>query len=350
MAKRATMTDVAEAAGVSQTTVSMVLNNMTNARVADATRERVLQAALALGYAKGLHPGATGVRTIGMLIDEVGITPFYPPLIEGADDEASLSGCIVAVYRTRSDPALEAAAIAALQSQQLAGIIYATLAKRIVDVPEALLSIPTVMLNCTSSSPGHLSVLSADRPAAYAATELLLEAGHRRIAHLAGERAIVAGREREEGYRQALLSRDIPIDKSLLVRGAWTIHNGRALTRQLLKLDRPPTALFCFNDRMAIGAYEAIRSAGLRIPEDISVIGFDDEKDLALHAEPPLTTLELPHFEMAREAVRMLIDIDNVSASRQHPRSIKIECPLIVRGSVAPPPAQGERKAAAKRE
>jgi LacI family transcriptional regulator len=350
VAKRATMTDVAEAAGVSQTTVSMVLNNLSNVRVAAATRKRVLQAAEALGYSKGLRANADGVRTIGMLIDEVAITPFYGPLLEGADDEASLNGCIVGVYRTRSDPALEAAAIEALQSQKLAGIVYATLAKRTADLPEALRAIPTVMLNCFSSTPGHLSVLSADRAAAYAATDLLLEAGHTRIAHLAGESAIVAGREREEGYRQALLSRDIPIDKSLILRGAWSIFSGRMLTRQFLAMENPPTALFCFNDRMALGAYQAIRAAGLRIPQDISVIGFDDEKDLASHAEPPLTTLELPHFEMAREAVRMLMDIDNVQASRQHPRAIKIECPLIVRASVGPPPARGEARAAVKRK
>jgi LacI family transcriptional regulator len=340
MSKRATMTEVADAAGVSQTTVSMVLNNLPYARVAAATRARVLEVAQALGYSKGLQTSASGARTIGMLVDEVGTTPFYAPLIEGADDEASSGGCIVAAYRTRSDPAMEAAAITALQSQPLAGILYATLAKRAVSIPEPLLSIPTVMLNCYSRTPGQLSVLSADRPAAYAATEMLLEAGHKRIAHLAGESSLVAGREREEGYRQAMLGRDIPIDRSLIRHGAWTIYNGRELTRQLLGLADPPTALFCFNDRMAIGAYEAIRAHGLRIPEDISVIGFDNELDLAPHAEPPLTTIGLPHFEMAREAVRVLLDIDNVRASRQHPRTIKIECPLISRASVARPPAK----------
>jgi LacI family transcriptional regulator len=342
VAKNTTMTDVAMAAGVSQTTVSMVLNDVPYARVAKATREKVLKAAEELGYNRGLRSsnnGLDGTRVIGLLIDEVGTTPFFSTLLEGAELEASAAGCIISTFRTRSDAALEIAAIEALRRQgNLAGVLYATLIKQVVDFPEALADIPTVMLNCHSHNRSDLSVVSADQAAAHAATEMLLAAGHRRIAHLAGDSWMVAGREREAGYRQALLNRDIPVDKSLIFHGAWTIYGGRDLTYKLLDMPERPTAIFCFNDRMAVGAYEAIKERGLRIPDDISVVGFDNEQDFASYAHPPLTTMVLPHVDMGREAVRILLDYENIRGMQQHPRMLKIECPLVLRGSVAKPP------------
>jgi LacI family transcriptional regulator len=340
MAKTWTMNDIAQAAGVSQTTVSMVLNDDTRARIAKTTRERVLKVAKELGYTKSarLNLGRQDTRVIGMLIDEVGTTPMYAPLLQGADEEARADNCVIATYRTHGDPDTEAAAIAALQENQLAGVLYATLTKRQATLPEALHAVPTVMLNCYSGSRDDLCVVSADRPAAYVATEALLKAGHRRIGHLAAEAWVVAGREREDGYCQALLNWDIPIDRSLVLQGAWTFRDGRELASRLLDRAQPPTALFCFNDRMAVGAYEAIKAHGLRIPEDISVIGFDNELDFVTRAEPPLTTMLLPHEQMAREAVRMLLDIAYVRSASQHPRMLKIECPMVLRESVGPPP------------
>jgi LacI family transcriptional regulator len=343
MAKNWTMTDIALAAGVSQTTVSMVLNDVAHARIAESTRERVLKVAEEMGYTKGPHfdaPGRNETRIVCMLIDEVGMTQWYPPLLEGADEEARAGNCLVAAYRTRCDPSIEAAAIAALSKNRLAGVLYATLTKRIVDLPEALSAIPTVMLNCYSTSGEHLSVVSADLPAAYTATAALLQAGHRRIAHLAGDRWVVAGREREQGYRQALLNWDIPVDSSLILqgRGGRTFHDGREMTHHLLDLPQPPTAIFCYNDRTAIGAYEAIHARGLRIPDDISVVGFDNEVDLTSNSVPPLTTMVLPHEQMAREAVKMLLDIENIRSASQHPRMIKVECPIVLRESIGPPP------------
>jgi LacI family transcriptional regulator len=340
MAKSWTMTDIALAAGVSQTTVSMVLNDVAHARVAESTRERVLKVAEEMGYSRGprCEPGRKETRIVCMLIDEVGVTQWYPPLLEGADDEAHVGNCLVAAYRTRGDPLIEAAAIAALPRNQLAGVLYTTLTKRIATPPEALNAIPTVMLNCYATSGDHLSVISADLPAAYTATEALLQAGHRRIAHLAGDKWVVAGREREQGYRQALLNWDIPVDASLILhgRGNRTFHDGREMTDHLLSLPQPPTAIFCYNDRTAIGAYEAIRARGLRIPDDISVVGFDNEVDLTKRASPPLTTMALPHEQMAREAVKMLLDIENIRATSRHPRILKIECPLVLRESIGP--------------
>ena len=118
--------------------------------------------------------------------------------------------------------------------------------------------------------------------------------------------------------------------------GGWTVNGGRELTLKLLDRKDPPTAIFCFNDRMAVGAYDAIKSRGLRVPEDISVVGFDDE-DLASCMVPPLSTVLLPHDEMARWAVGVLLDHNEGISSHRTTQKIKLECPFVERGSIAAP-------------
>lgn len=338
MAKRPTMTDIGERAGVSQATVSLVLNRVPNARVAEATRVRVLEAAEALGYRKGPqhHVPENKSRVIGLLIDEVTTTPFATQFIEGAREEAALQDVVVATFSTRGDPKLESLALDMLLRHEIIGVLYASLITRPADPPERLRDVPTVMVNCYDKHRLYPSVVPADVTGGYSATEALLKAGHRRIAHLAGENWIEAAEDRERGYRQALASWDVPVDESLIMRGGWTIHGGRDLTLQLLDMPNPPSAIFAFNDRMAVGAYDALRARGLRVPGDISVIGFDDE-DISAHLDPPLSTMVLPHEEMARWAVGALLDEQLPAAS---PRRVKIECPLVSRGSIGPVPAR----------
>jgi LacI family transcriptional regulator len=328
------MIDIGERAGVSQATVSLVLNRVANARVAEATRQRVLEAADALGYRKGPqhHVPANKTRVIGLLIDEVTTTPFATPFIEGAREEAALQDVVVATFSTRGDPKLESLALDMLLEHQIIGVLYTSLITRPAEPPERLRDVPTVMVNCYDKKRVHPAVLPSDVTGGYTATEALLKAGHRRIAHLAGESWIEASEDREKGYRQALASWDVPVDESLIMRGGWTIPGGRELTHQLLDLPNPPTAIFAFNDRMAVGAYDALRGRGLRVPDDISIVGFDDE-DTSAYLEPPLTTVVLPHEEMARWAVGALLDEQLPAAS---PRRIKIECPLIERASIGP--------------
>lgn len=339
MAKRPTMIEIGERAGVSQATVSLVLNRVPNARIAEATRLRVLEAADALGYRKGPqhHVPENRTRVIGLLLDEVSTTPFATPFIEGAREEAALQDVVVATFSTRSDPKLESLALDLLLSNRIIGVLYASLITRPVEVPERLRDVPTVLLNCYDTKRDYPSVVPADITGGYAATEALLRAGHRRIAHLAGESWIEAADDRERGYRQALASWDVPIDDELIMRGGWTIHGGRELTTRLLDLPAPPTAIFAFNDRMAMGAYAALRTRGLRVPDDMSVVGFDDE-ETSKYMDPPLSTMVLPHEEMARWAVGTLLDEQLPAAS---PRRVKIECPLISRGSIGPVRAAG---------
>jgi LacI family transcriptional regulator len=338
MDKRATMIEVGELAGVSQATVSLVLNGVPNARISKATRRRVLDAAETLGYRKGKsHPVPEGrTRVIGLIIDEVTTTPFAAQFIEGARDEAALQEVTVATFCTRSDPALEKAAIELLIAQRTIGIIYASLITRQVSVSEDFGDLPLVLLNCYERKLRYPSVVPGDIAGGYVATEALLKAGHRRIAHLTGEKWIEASVDREKGFRQAMEHWNAPIDEALIVPGGWTIRGGRDLTRKLLSLPEPPTAIFCFNDRMAIGSYEAARAAGLRIPEDLSIVGFDDE-DLVSYLDPKLTTVVLPHDEMARWAVGHLLDSYGSADQEDRVQKIKIECEFVPRDSVGPP-------------
>jgi len=337
VAKRPTMIDIGERAGVSQATVSLVLNRVPNARVSDATRARVEEAAEALGYRKGPQHRVpeNKTRAIGLLIDEITVTPFATAFIEGAREEAALQDVVVATFSTRGDPKLEDLALDMLLGSRVIGVLYTSLITRPAEPPERLRDVPTVMVNCYDKERRYPSVVPADVTGAYTATEALLKAGHRRIAHLAGENWIEAADDRERGYRQALASWDVPVDESLILRG-WTLPTVRALALQLIDMPNPPTAIFAFNDRMAVTAYDALRSRGLRVPDDMSVVGFDDE-DTSRNLDPPLTTVVLPHEEMARWAVGTLLDEHLPAPS---PRRIKIECPLVERASIGPVPAK----------
>ena len=335
------MSDIARRVGVSQATVSLVLNKIPGTRISQETRRRVLEAAQEIGYRKGpaIQPGA---RVIGLLINELTTSQHLNSLLEGARDEATANDCLIAVISTLGDPDVEAAALRYLTAQPLVGVLYATLLTRGVTLPEPLREIPTVLLNCHAAGDRVPSVVPGDIAGGFAATAALLEAGHRRVAMICSEDWIEASRDRLKGYRQALATYDIAPDPNLVVKGGWTLAGGRTQALRLLDLPDPPTAIFCFCDRVALGAYEAAAARGLRIPDELSIIGFDDE-NFAADMAPPLTTLVLPHEEMARWAVGRLLDSDGAADASPIFRRIKMECQLVHRGSVSAPPLRRVR-------
>ena len=328
------MNDVALAAGVSQATVSLVLNEVPNARVSADTRVKVKGLATHLGYALKTAPRLAGTRLIGMLIDDVTATPFAPPFLEGARIEAAKHGVIVAMVCTGADAACEDAALQMFQAAGAQGVLYTTLVTRLVTPAARLSQMPAVLLNCHDRAHLLPSVTPGDVMGAFAATSALIDAGHRRIGHLPGETWGEAARDRMLGFRRALASHDIFFNPTLVSNPAWTVASGRAQMSALLDLPHPPTAVFCFNDRVAIGAYEAIQARGLHVPQDVSVVGFDDD-DLAVHLHPPLSTMVLPHDEMARWAVARLMERADAPLP---PVRVKIDCELVFRGSIAAPP------------
>ena len=327
------MSDIADRTGVSQATVSLVLNHAQGTRISAVTRNRVLAAALELGYQKLAQPHDTG-RVIGLLINELTTSQHVAGLLEGVRDEAAANDCLVTVISTQGTPEVEGEALDYLMARPLIGIIYATLLTQAVKPPDKLRDVPTVLLNCHAVKDHYTSVVPGDVSGGFTATSALIDAGHSRIAMINGEDWIEASRDRLKGYRQALTTHDIPIDAKLILSGGWTLASGREQTHKLLDLHSPPTAIFCYCDRMALGAYEAVLSRGLKIPEDISIVGFDDEI-FAADMAPPLTTIVLPHDAMARWAVSRLLESSNSPTASQKHRKMKMECELVMRGSVA---------------
>ncbi|MEP0324440.1 LacI family DNA-binding transcriptional regulator [Bauldia litoralis] len=333
--KRVTMTDVARLAGCSQSTVSVVLNNTPGIRISKTTRARVIAAAGDLGYE--IIPGhvALGDRPqqIGIVFDHIATSPEAVVSIEGAREAGWQTGHVVTIAQTLNDPEMEPITIAAMLRNGIDALIYATIMTRKVEVPPALYAarVPVVLLNCYSDDRAFPSVCPGEVAGGHRAADALIGAGHRRIAIITGEMWMDAARDRLRGYRQALATADIPYDPDLVREGNWQTSAGYEHTLALMKLDDPPTAIFCSNDRMAVGCYEALKETGRTIPDDVSVIGYDDE-EVARHLTPQLTTLVLPHREMGRWAVEHALSMTSVPTGK-HPVT-KLECPLIPRDSI----------------
>src|SRR5271165_5261820 len=333
-ARRPTMIDVAAEARVSQTTVSLVLNHADGARLSQKTRERVLDAAARLGYQPGRRNGASAVASaasIGFVCDEISTDPWTAIGLDGVREKAWEHGLTVTVMVTRGDADMEAAALAQLAALPLVGLVYATINTRLIEPPAALLRLPTVLLNCHAPHGVLTSVVPGEVAGGHAAADVLIRAGHRRIGYVNGEASMEASRHRLRGYRQALATADLPFDPDLVQEGNWQPLSGYEATLALMALPSPPTAIFCANDLMAVGCYEALRELHRAIPDDVAVMGYDD-REIAQHLHPPLSSVLLPHFEMGAIAAEILIDA--ASGSAAPPRQIKVECPIVRRKSV----------------
>lgn len=338
-AKRVTMMDVAKAAGCSQATVSVVLNNVTDIKISPDLRARVVSAARTLGYgAKGplrragmpeLHGGC-----IGFIVDQLATTREAVNAIEGARQESWEDDVTILVAQTQDRAEHEKRALDRLLRAGAQGIIYMSIFTRRVALDPVFdaLPIPVVLLNCYTGDRRFPSVVPDEVNGGRAATTMLIEKGHRRIATISGETFMEAAQDRLTGYRQALQRAGIAFDGALVAKGSWTPTSGYEATQKLLSLPEPPTAIFCQNDQMAMGCYTAIRDAGLTVPGDISVVGYDDD-ELASHLQPQLTTFDLPHRTMGAWAIRQLEKhlMPKPDAYATH----KVICSPIERGSCA---------------
>jgi LacI family transcriptional regulator len=332
------MTDVAAAAGVSQTTVSLVLNDAQGARLQDDTRERVFEAARSLGYrlVRRGSPALSslGATAIGFVVNEMSTDPWTAIAMDGAREKAWEHGLTISAAVTRGDAEMEQAVLAQMAAQPLLGIIYGTIHTQRVEPSAMARRFPIVLLNCYVADRSLPSVIPGEIAGGHTATQRLLRSGHRRVGFIMGEALMDASRDRFKGYRQALAAADLPFDPDLVRPGNWEPSAGYDQTLILMRLADPPTAIFCANDLMAAGAIEALRSIGRRVPEDVAILGYDD-RELAQFTHPPLTSVLLPHFEMGAQAAAYLIDYG--ARPPRRPPQFKIECPLVERSSVGPP-------------
>jgi len=334
----ATIKEVAQRAGVSIRTVSRVLNE--HPHVANATRERVLRVIEELDFrpnaaARYMRTGQS--QLIGFLTDEVAQNVFSYDLIIGAQQAAWEHEKLLFLLNTGNDPEVETRAINMMRDHQVEGIIYATMYHREIKRSQFPEDIPAILVNCFADDRSLPSIVPDEIGGGRLATETLLKHGHRRVGFVNVAAKEPAPLGRLEGYRQALANYGIPFDEAL-VRFIEEPFEGIATSTydcvlSLLQMSDPPTGIFCFNDMMALGAYDAVRKSNLRIPEDVAIVGFDNVEILAAQIHPPLTTIELPVFEMGQLAVRMLLGEGDIAQGEQPVQHV-IACPLIVRRSV----------------
>ncbi|MEQ1736077.1 MAG: LacI family DNA-binding transcriptional regulator [Rhodoglobus sp.] len=313
--KRATLADVARLAGLSSTAASMILNGRPDTRLSQDAHDRVNAAAQALGYrpnvaARGLRTDKT--LTIGFISDLVATTRFASGLITGALAAAEAAGHVVLVLETGGDQAREAEAVAAVLDRQVDGIIFATMRARELFVPDLPAGTAVVLLNATNAR-HPFAVLPDEFAGGRKAVQKLYEAGHRDGIALIGQNDDV---ERDL-FRSATVARRVAGMRSEMAdRGLqfvaeesvwlWEPEEGYNATRSLFARRHDVKALLCMNDRIAFGAYQALTEVGLKVPDDVSVVSFDND-EIAAYLRPGLTTIALPHEAMGRRAVELLL-------------------------------------------
>lgn len=335
-----TMRDVAEAAGVSIATVSLVINDKKNARIGDDARKRVREAIKELGYrpnalAKTLVSGSS--KFIGLVADAIATTPFAGQIIHGAQDEAWRHGYVLLVANTDGNQDAEREAIAMMLEHKVRGILYSTWFHRAAEVPEALRETDFVLVDCFSPQNDAVAVVPDEVQGGRTATQLLIDNGHRRIAIINTTTPSPAHEGRLLGYRQALEAAGIAFDPDLVIDAAPEQEGGYDAVDALLASHA--TAVFCHNDRVAMGLYDGLRRRGLSIPEDMAVVGFDNQEVIAAHLRPPLTTVALPHYELGVKGIRLLLGLDD----HRDDELVTVECPPVLRASIAEREPAGTR-------
>ena len=309
--KLPTIEDVASAAGVSKATVSRVLGGAFT-HIRPDTRQRVEEAIQALNYrpsavARSLTSHRT--YTVGMLVSDVA-NPFYGEVIHGVEDEAIAAGYNVLLANTNYDLDRGMALVRSLIDRRADGVLVMSSSASEAWLEElSRAAVPAVALDWSGPEIDRVSRIEVDfGPGIAEAAAHLLSLGHNRLGHIAGPLHLRTSRDRRDAFLDAAEAGGVPREKVLIATGELTIDGGREAWRQLREQLRTPTAIFCANDLMALGALSAARAEGLRVPGDLSIIGLDDIW-LAAQFDPPLTTVALPRYEIGGLAMRMLFEL-----------------------------------------
>jgi DNA-binding LacI/PurR family transcriptional regulator len=324
--------DIARLANVSHSTVSRALRN--SPLINRETTERIQRIALESGYrasavARGLVTKKT--RAIGVVVTTMS-DPFVGDVVSGIQESADLNGYSILLAESNTDPDRERSAVQSFAERRVDGIVVTSSRVGALYLPLlAELGVPVMLINNQHPGPFVHSVMIENVEGSRAATAHLIELGHRRIAYIGDEFGRQSDAERLEGYRQALKAAGIR--RELVVAGDGRPERAMRAMTALLERSQPPTAVFCYNDLTAVGALRAIHAAGLHVPRDVSVVGFDDVL-IGAWTEPPLTTVRQPRRRMGSLAVEGLLRLMDGNAAEQN---VKVPAELIVRESTAPP-------------
>ncbi len=326
--------DIAHAARVSHSTVSRALHH--SPLVNGETGDRIRQIARRMGYrpsavARSLVTNKTW--TIGVVVTTIA-DPFIAELVSGIEEKANDHGYSVFLANSNADPEREMKVVHSFHERRVDGIVVTASRVGALYLPLLTeLEAPIVLIN--NQYPGEFaySVVIDNIEASRAATEHLIQLGHKRIAYIGDRQGFQSDTERYTGYRQALDLAGLSFLPELVVDGDGKAESGGAAIELLLKLPEKPTAIFCYNDMTALGALRAIRDHGLSVPGDLSLVGFDD-LFIASYLEPRLTTVRQPRRQMGAMAMEMLLKL---FSGQPVEASVKVSGELIVRESTAPP-------------
>ncbi|MEH3076243.1 MAG: LacI family DNA-binding transcriptional regulator [Quadrisphaera sp.] len=339
-AGRVTMADVARRAGVSVSTVSLVLNDRTTVQIADLTRQKVRRAAEELEFRPNRLARSLRMQqadTVGVITNRVIGPLFAGRMLSGLQGALVGSGVVPMLIETDDDPASNDAAVTALIDRGVAALVFVSIEPTAVHPSPLLGDTRTIYLNCWPAEPDDSAVLLADEYAGgLAAASAVVRRGHRRTAYLGGPPAEYAAVQRSRAYLDATGQAGLDPAEQQVTFGDYTLGSGYAQARAAFSGHRP-TALVCGNDFMAIGAMLAMRDLGVSVPDEVSIVGFDDVPDIADGVQPALTTVELPHAEMGRRAGEILL-------GRCQPQGRElVPCDLVERRSLqdAPQDAPG---------
>jgi LacI family transcriptional regulator len=322
----ATLVDVARAAGVSPSTVSRIMNG--TARVADAKRQAVLAAIERMHFApnqmaRSLKKGCT--MTVGIVVQDIS-SPFFDETLRGVDDALLGTGYTSVVVSGHWNADEEADRIRLLLARKVDGIILLTGRMSDETVLQFARERPIVATGRQLRSPGAIGFKVDNEHGAFVATRHLIDAGHRRIAFITGPAASSDANERLAGYRRALRSAGIAADAALIVEGDFHEHSGQRAIEHLLAHAVPFSAVFAANDLSAYGARLALYRHGVRVPEDVSLVGFDDLPG-SMYTAPPLTTVRQPLYDLGRAATKALLSL----LGRARPDDVVPPVELVVR-------------------
>ncbi len=333
-----TLRDVARAAGVHPGTASRALNDSTRSLVRPETVERVVAAAGTLGYrpnylARSFKTHQT--RSVGVVIPDIA-NPLFPPMVLGVEDRLTAEGYVTVLANTQNDARRRERIFAEMLERHVDGLIVATAQREdpaLVTLAHS--GVAVVLVNRIVEDRSFSSASVDDAAGVRAVVNHLVGLGHERIAHVAGPQSMSTGYARRQGFLASMRSAGRPVDPDLVVAAdSFTIEEGERRAASILgRAALAPTAIVAGNDMLALGCYSALEQAGLRCPEDVSVVGFNDMPFID-RLNPPLTTVRIPHYELGAQAAQLLVDQLH---QPDVPLKVLLLVPsLVVRGSTAP--------------
>lgn len=325
--------DVANKAGVAQVTVSRVLNGSENVR--PKTRKKVEKAIKSLGYtrnraAKRLATKKGKTQMMGLLVPDIQ-NPFYVEVVRGVEEYALDNNYTVLICNFAQDEKRAKLYLDIMRSEGIDGLIAAPVEEWVKEISDLVRSgLPIVFIDRDLDGIETDSIVVNNKKGAFEAIEMLIKLGHSRIGFVGGKPQIPTTAERLQGYESALREAAIDKDDSLIKFGDSKHKSGKKLTDELLNLEKPPTALFTGNNLITLGALEAINTRGLKIPEDLAIVGFDD-MFWSISLNPPLTAVSQPAYEIGRRAVEMLLQ--RIDKPDRAPAKVILNTKLMIRES-----------------